>query len=69
MVCGDDRDKCTIENAKAVALRLRMAEADAVATSGASGEKTVIFQGASMSDDRLKTVEMDMQSQRIRLEW
>ena len=62
LACGDDEDECTIDKAKKVALRLHMANADATVTaSGTSADRTVVFTGAAMSDDRLKSIEMTLQ--------
>ena len=62
LACGDDETECTIDNAKKVALRLQMANADAVVTaSGTAVDRTVAFTGAAMSDDRLKSIEMTLQ--------
>ena len=60
---GVAEDKCTIEEAKKVALRVQMATSD----SGAGGtsavpDKSVAFVGASMREDRLKAMELGLQN-------
>ena len=62
--CGDRWD---LEEAKRIAGRLRLADGNAVA-SGASVEKSVSFVGAAMSDDRLKSLELTLQSIALRME-
>ena len=70
MNCGDDRPTlCTIKEAKTIALRLQMANSEAIGTSAIStADKTVAFTGASMSDDRLKSIELLVQGMSVRME-
>ena len=65
MNCAEDRpDLCTIEEAKKIALRVQMANAETGDQPGVAtpGEKTVAFSGAAMADDRIKTMELKLGS-------
>lgn len=63
--CGDT---WSIDNAKKIANRLRLADGDVAAGGAASADRTVAFTGASMSDDCLKTMEMSLQGIAVRME-
>ena len=56
--CGDQWD---VEEALKIATKVRIAEADAVATAKTGQPKAVAFAGAAMDEDRLKSVEMAVQ--------
>jgi hypothetical protein len=58
---GCAEDKRTIDEAKKIAMRVQMTEAD-------GDDKEVVFTGASMADDRLKTLEMDFQKMGVRMD-
>ena len=62
---GCAEDKRTIEEAKKIALRLQMAEAD---DDKDDKGREVTFTGASMADDRLKSLEMDFKRLDVRME-
>ena len=75
---GCDEDNRTIGEAKKVALRLQMALADGedaetattTATSGRAKEgpgRAVAFEGAAMSDDRLKAIELSIQEMVVKM--
>ena len=72
MNCGDVATLCTIEEAKKIALKLQMANSEAIASAGGAKAdpvpKTVAFHGAAMSDDRLKSLEMAMEGITVRLD-
>ena len=57
--CAEDRR--TIDEAKKIALRLQMTELD-------DDKSKVTFTGASMADDRLKSLEMDFKKMDVRME-
>ena len=67
--CGDE---WKIDKAKAIANRVRLADSDAATANGPAAAggptKAVAFVGASMSDDRLKSVEMALQGINVRLD-
>ena len=65
----DQPAKQTISEAKTIALRIQMAEQAAGASGGGtSAVRTVAFTGASMTDDRLKTVERSMEGMKVRMD-
>ena len=59
---GCAEDKRTIEEAKKIAMRVQMTEADSEVDKGVS------FTGASMADDRIQSLEMDMKKLDTRME-
>ena len=66
MNCGDTLTKCTIDEAKRIALRLQMANTDAAASTGVvattSVENSTPFTGASMSENRLREIETTVEN-------
>ena len=69
---GVSEDKLTIEEAKKMALRVQTASSDSGgSTAPAQPEKSVSFVGASMasmSDDRLKSIELSLQGLTIKVD-
>ena len=63
--CVDEKE--TIEDAIKLAGRIRLANSGQVELAAAQG-KAVAFTGASMSDDRLKSIEMGLQSMSVKVE-
>ena len=58
----------TIEEAKRVAYRFLNATLDQATGEQPAGDKAVSFTGAAMSDDRIKTVELSLQSLEVKVE-
>ena len=63
---GCTEDKETIEDAKKLAGRIRLANSDQAEFAAAPG-KAVAFTGASMSDDRCRAVELGLQSMSVKV--